>query len=160
MESDFAELCMAIADGTLADWGVAEDARSAAPAEGGAAINASAKNNGRENAPPFIDFIKWKSGAVCAPVAVAGGYPGEYKKGAPIAFNETAFAKTGAALFVAGATRSPGGPAGSGLRTAGGRVLACSAYGADAEEARKKAYAALAAVNFDGMDYRRDIGQA
>ena len=102
--------------------------------------------------------LEWKPGAVCAPVAVADGYPGEYRKGDAIAFNETAFAKTGAVLFAAGAVRGPGGSEGSGLRTAGGRVLAVSAYGAGPEEARGKAYAALNAVAFDGMAYRRDIG--
>ncbi|MDR2049651.1 MAG: phosphoribosylamine--glycine ligase, partial [Treponema sp.] len=70
--------------------------------------------------------LEWKPGAVCAPVAVADGYPGEYRKGDAIAFNETAFAKTGAVLFAAGAVRGPGGPGGSGLRTSGGRVLAVS----------------------------------
>jgi phosphoribosylamine--glycine ligase len=128
MRTDFAELCAAIADGSLA-------------MENSAAAN-----------------IAWKHGAVCAPVAVASGYPGEYRKGDPIAFNETAFAKTGAVFFAAGAKRSPGGPAGSGLRTAGGRVFAVSAYGSDAVIARDKAYAALNAVNFNGMAYRRDIG--
>ncbi|GHV84564.1 phosphoribosylamine--glycine ligase [Spirochaetia bacterium] len=105
------------------------------------------------------DFrLNWKPGAVCAPVAVAAGYPGDYRKGDPIALNETAFAKTRAVLFAAGALRSSGGPAGTGLRSSGGRVLAVSAYGANAADARKKAYEALGALNFEGMDYRRDIG--
>jgi phosphoribosylamine--glycine ligase len=102
--------------------------------------------------------LEWKPGAVCAPVAVAEGYPGEYRKGDAIAFNEAAFAKTGAVLFASGAVRSPGGPGGSGLRSAGGRVLTVSAYGAGPEEAREKAYAALNAVAFEGMAFRRDIG--
>jgi phosphoribosylamine--glycine ligase len=103
--------------------------------------------------------LKWKSGAACAPVAVAAGYPGEYRKGDPVAINETALAKTGARLFVAGAQRGAGGALGSGLRTSGGRVLVVSALGADAEEAWEKAYRALGAVGFEGMDYRRDIGR-
>ena len=122
-DSDFAELCTAILDGTLSDFQIA-----------------------------------WKSGAVCAPVAVAQGYPGDYQKGRPIAFNEKSFEKSGALLFAAGAVRGPGGAGGNGLRTSGGRVLAVSAYGANAEEAQKKAYNALRAVDFEGMAYRRDIG--
>jgi phosphoribosylamine--glycine ligase len=102
--------------------------------------------------------LEWKPGAVCAPVAVADGYPGEYRKGDAIAFNEKAFARTGAVLFAAGAIRGPGGSRGSGHRNAGGRVLGVSAYGAGPEEARKKAYAALGAVAFEGMAFRRDIG--
>ncbi|MDR2553164.1 MAG: phosphoribosylamine--glycine ligase [Treponema sp.] len=101
----------------------------------------------------------WKSGAVCAPVVVAAGYPGDYRQGDPIAFNETAFAKTGAILFAAGTVRGPGGPGGSGLHSAGGRVLATAACGADGAEARDRAYRALRAVHFEGMDYRRDIGE-
>ena len=103
--------------------------------------------------------LRWKDGAVCAPVAVAAGYPGEYRKGDPIAVNDAALAKTGARLFVAGAQRGAGGPLGSGLRTSGGRVLAASALGADADEAWEKAYRALGAIGFEGMDYRRDIGR-
>ncbi|MDR1307102.1 MAG: phosphoribosylamine--glycine ligase [Treponema sp.] len=108
----------------------------------------------------LADFhLAWKPGAVCAPVAVAAGYPGEYRRGDPIAFNEAAFAKTTALCFTAGAIRGAGGPEGSGLRTAGGRVLTVSAYGADGAEARARAYRALEAVRFEGMDYRRDIGE-
>jgi len=107
------------------------------------------------------DFrLVWKPGAVCAPVAVAEGYPGDYRKGDPIALNEAALKKTGAILFAAGAQRSPGGAAGSGLRTAGGRVLCVSAYGANGKDAQERAYKAMRAVHFEGMDYRRDIGGA
>jgi phosphoribosylamine--glycine ligase len=123
MDSDFAGLCAAIENGTLADF-----------------------------------RLSWKPGAVCAPVAVAAGYPGEYRKGDPIAFNEAAFTGTQAVFFAAGAVRGAGGALGSGLRTAGGRVLAVSAYGANGAEAREKAYRALEAVRFNGMEYRRDIG--
>jgi phosphoribosylamine--glycine ligase len=105
------------------------------------------------------DFpLEWKDGAVCAPVVVAEGYPGPCRQGDPIAFNETAFLQTGARLFIAGAKRGPGGPAGSGFRTSGGRVLAAAALGDNAEDARARAYQALRAVYFEGMDYRRDIG--
>jgi phosphoribosylamine--glycine ligase len=103
--------------------------------------------------------LKWKAGAVCAPVAVAEAYPGDYRKGSPIAVNEAALAKTGAWLFAAGAQRGAGGALGSGLRSSGGRVLTMAALGANADEAWEKAYRALGAVNFEGMDYRRDIGR-
>ncbi|MDR2110644.1 MAG: phosphoribosylamine--glycine ligase [Spirochaetaceae bacterium] len=105
------------------------------------------------------DFpLKWKTGAVCAPVAVAEGYPGSCRTGDPIAINETGFEKTGAHLFIAGAKKGPGGPAGSGFRTTGGRVLAVSAWGAGADEARARAYKALGFLRFEGMSYRKDIG--
>jgi phosphoribosylamine--glycine ligase len=123
MESDFADLCLAVASGRL------------------------------EGFP-----LKWKDGAVCAPAAVAEGYPGAYRKGDPIAVNSAALAKTGARIFFAGAERSPGGAPGSLCRTSGGRVLAVSAEGKDAADASAKAYRALGAVHFEGMDFRKDIG--
>jgi phosphoribosylamine--glycine ligase len=124
LDSDFAELCIAILEG-------------------------------RPDSSPLI----WKSGAVCTPVAVAEGYPGPYRKGDPIAINPTAFASTGTKLFAAGAVRGAGGALGSGLRTSGGRVLAVSASGANADDAFEKAYKALDAVYFEGMSFRRDIGR-
>jgi len=124
MDSDLAELCTAILDGTLRDFP-----------------------------------LKWKKGAVCAPVAAAEGYPGPYRKGDPIAINPEGFGKTGAKLFVAGASRGKGGPYGSGLRTTGGRVLSVSALGSDADDAFTRAYQALQFVSFEGMGYRTDIGR-
>jgi phosphoribosylamine--glycine ligase len=107
------------------------------------------------------DFpLSWKTGAVCAPVAVASGYPGAYRKGGAISVNETRLAAAGAKVFFAGAERAHADSAnsGAGLVVSGGRVLALSALGADAEDARVKAYEALKAVFFEGMDYRKDIG--
>jgi phosphoribosylamine--glycine ligase len=103
--------------------------------------------------------IKWKEGTVCAPVAVADGYPGSYRKGDPIVINAAAFGKTGALLFVAGADRESGGTFSPGLHTSGGRVLAVSAHGSDIDDARKQAYEALRLISFEGMAYRKDIGR-
>jgi phosphoribosylamine--glycine ligase len=115
----------------------------------------------------------WKPGAVCAPAAVAEGYPGPYRRGDPISLDRRLLAETGAKLFIAGAQRgqerdaaelgpTPQSPAddmeAAGLYTSGGRVLTLSALGSDAEEARTRAYAALGAVHFRGMGFRRDIG--
>jgi phosphoribosylamine--glycine ligase len=109
----------------------------------------------------------WKDGAVCAPVAVAGkvpgfdGYPGAYRKGDPITVDREKLAKTGAVLFAAGAASAPDASAEAGaarLVTSGGRVLAVSAWGADAGAARRLAYEGLSAVSFEGMACRADIG--
>jgi phosphoribosylamine--glycine ligase len=108
--------------------------------------------------------LSWKPGAVCAPVAVAGespgypGYPGSYRKGDPIRIDAEKLGDTH--LFAAGAVAAPAaaGTAGEEMVTAGGRVLAVSAWGADAAEARRKAYDALSGVYFDGIAYRTDIG--
>jgi phosphoribosylamine--glycine ligase len=114
----------------------------------------------------------WKNGAVCAPAAVSGGYPGAYRKGIPITIDRERLFQTGARLFVAGAVPgspdswAPGdassrpGPAVSGapLLSSGGRVFTVSAWGPDAKTARTRAYEALGTIHFEGMDYRTDIG--
>jgi phosphoribosylamine--glycine ligase len=107
------------------------------------------------------DFpLTWKQGAVCAPVAVADGYPGPYGKGDAIAIDAAALAKTGAKVFVSGAQGGPGTAQGSdSLRTSGGRVLTVSAFGVNADEAYANAYCGLEAIHFDGMGFRRDIGR-
>jgi len=103
------------------------------------------------------DFpLVWKQGAVCAPVAVADGYPGPYRKGDPITIDTAALEKTGAKVFVSGASAEGDSSA---LRTSGGRVLTVSAFGADAAEAYNNAYHGLEAINFEGMGFRRDIGK-
>ncbi|MDR0997930.1 MAG: phosphoribosylamine--glycine ligase, partial [Treponema sp.] len=130
LDSDFAELCQAILEGGLGDFPLA-----------------------------------WKPGAVCAPVAVAEGYPGAFRKGDPISIDRKILGETGAKLFIAGAVRGDpdwdgtGRKEAAGLRTAGGRVLAASAYGSGPDEARDRAYRALDAVSFAGKSYRRDIGR-
>jgi phosphoribosylamine--glycine ligase len=103
--------------------------------------------------------IRWKNKYACAPVAVAEGYPGNYRKGDPIAINAGGLDRLGAKLFVAGAQKGPGGFLGSGLRVTGGRVLAVCALGKDAGEAYTKAYDAIKFVAFEGIDFRTDIGR-
>jgi phosphoribosylamine--glycine ligase len=67
------------------------------------------------------DFpLQWKAGAVCAPVAVAFGYPGSYRKGELISVNREKISQIGAQLFIAGAETKEDIP---GLYTSGGRVL-------------------------------------
>jgi phosphoribosylamine--glycine ligase len=97
--------------------------------------------------------LAWKPGAVCAPVAVAEGYPGPYRKGDTIAIKTAVLEKSGAKMFVSGAVADA-----ESLRTTGGRVLTVSAYGPNADEARAVAYQGMAAINFEGMGFRRDIG--
>ncbi|MDR2479937.1 MAG: phosphoribosylamine--glycine ligase [Treponema sp.] len=111
--------------------------------------------NGRDFSPC------WKQGAVCAPVAVAGGYPGAYRKGDSITVDENALARTGAKIFFGG-TQKTNGASGGGtvsLLTSGGRVMTVSAPGADAGEAWTNAYHALETISFKGMGFRKDIGR-
>ncbi|NUP47511.1 MAG: phosphoribosylamine--glycine ligase, partial [Catenulispora sp.] len=59
----------------------------------------------------------------------------------------------GAVVNQAGTARDANGT----LVTAGGRVLAVTAVAADLAAARAKAYEGVAAVRFDGAQYRTDI---
>lgn len=84
-------------------------------------------------------------------MVVSGGYPGSYSKGEIITGAEDA---VNAILFHAGTSRTGDGE----LVTSGGRVIACSAYGKDIDEALANSYAAADTVNFEGKYMRRDIG--
>jgi phosphoribosylamine--glycine ligase len=99
--------------------------------------------------------LAWKHGAVCAPVVVADGYPGPYRKGDAITIDTGSLEKKGAKVFISGATSVEEGH----LCTSGGRVLTVSAFGLNADEAYTKAYHGLDAITFEGMGFRRDIGQ-
>jgi phosphoribosylamine--glycine ligase len=107
----------------------------------------------------LADFpLRWRGGAVSAPVAVAAGYPGPCRRGDRIRTDREKLEKTGAKIFFAGA-RIQGPGEEPGLYTGGGRVFAASAWGEDPAAARERAYAAMGALGFAGMDYRKDIGQ-
>ena len=97
--------------------------------------------------------VGWDAPCALAVVIAAGGYPGAYRKGTPIAGLEAAQAVPGVEVFHAG-TRVDGDR----LVTAGGRVLSVTARGADIDAAAALAYAASARIQLDGAQYRHDIG--
>lgn len=80
----------------------------------------------------------------------SGGYPGDYAKGKPIVIPPM---PPNVQVFHAGTARHEGQ-----LVTAGGRVLAVSAHGPSANEAREAAYQAVKQISFEGAQYRSDIG--
>lgn len=90
--------------------------------------------------------------AAATVMAVSGGYPESYPKGKEIMGVPGPSEST--VVFHAG-TRLDG-PV---LVTSGGRVLAVSSYGATPAEALAASYATLDTIRFDGMYFRRDIGQ-
>jgi len=104
-----------------------------------------------EGLPPRLH---WRPEAAVTVVLASGGYPGEYATGKPIAGLEAAEQLPGVVVFHAGTALHEGRPV-----TAGGRVLGVSALGADLEAAVETAYQAAARISFEGMHYRRDIGQ-
>jgi len=104
-----------------------------------------------EGLPPRL---RWRPEAAVTVVLASGGYPGEYATGKPIAGLEVAEQVPGVVVFHAGTALREGR-----LVTAGGRVLGVSALGADLEAAVEAVYEAATRVSFEGMHYRRDIGQ-
>ncbi len=96
--------------------------------------------------------VDWTDEASVAVVLASRGYPGTVETGVPIEGLDRAAELPGVAVFHAGTAQ-----AGDSVVTAGGRVLAVSALGADVADARSRAYGAVSHVRFDGMVYRRDI---
>ncbi|MEM8621371.1 MAG: phosphoribosylamine--glycine ligase [Actinomycetota bacterium] len=84
-------------------------------------------------------------------VAAAAGYPDSPQTGAVI--RDTGHDSSTALRFDAGVATTDGGDT-----VGGGRVLAVTGIGDTLEEARVAAYERLTDVEFDGMQYRRDIG--
>ena len=94
--------------------------------------------------------VKLKPGASACVIAASAGYPGKYVGGRGILGLETIV--PGVEVFHAGTALRD-----SRIVTAGGRVLAVTAAGADLREALAKVYAAIDGISFEGMQYRRDI---
>ena len=87
--------------------------------------------------------------AVCV-MCVSGGYPEAYEKGFPI----TGLHPEGCVTFHAGTAVKDGQ-----VVTAGGRVIAVSAYGKDKAEALAQAMKGAQQVQFEKKYFRSDIGQ-
>jgi phosphoribosylamine--glycine ligase len=96
---------------------------------------------------------RWSDGAALTVVMAAKGYPGTYAKGTAIGGIDKANALPGVKVFHAG-TAMQGGT----LVAAGGRVLNVTARGRTIAEAQARAYAGVAAVDWPGGFFRRDIG--
>lgn len=98
--------------------------------------------------------IKSRDGAAACVVMASDGYPGSYEKGKVITGIEDAEENEGVVVFQAG-TRNQG----ERLVTSGGRVLAVSAQAATLAEALENAYRGIASIQFEGCQFRRDIGR-
>jgi phosphoribosylamine--glycine ligase len=90
----------------------------------------------------------------CATImAVSGGYPGNYEKNKAITGLEESDAVANTLVFQAGTAEGQ-----SAVVTSGGRVLAVTAYGENIKEAVTIATQRLQKIEFEGMNFRRDIG--
>jgi phosphoribosylamine---glycine ligase len=96
--------------------------------------------------------LRWRSGAAVAVVVAAAGYPGTPRRGDVVGGVDGV-----PGILHAGTARRDGDGV---LVSAGGRVLACTATGADLAQARAGAYALVDRVRLDGAQWRTDIAQA
>lgn len=83
-------------------------------------------------------------------MTVSGGYPGSYEKGKEISGIESI---TDSIVFHAGTTLKEGK-----VVTNGGRVMAITSYGDNFKDALKLSYQNVEKLDFDGINYRKDIG--
>jgi len=91
---------------------------------------------------------RWHAGSAVCVILASGGYPGAYAGGKRI----TGLEKCAATVFHAGTKRD-----GDRFVTAGGRVLGVTALAPTLAKARESAYAAVAGIGFEGMQFRSDI---
>jgi phosphoribosylamine--glycine ligase len=96
--------------------------------------------------------IQWKQGAAACVVIASEGYPGPYPSGREIHGLDRPL--NDAVVFHAGTKLYEGK-----VVTAGGRVLGVTGFGANFREAIEHAYHAVGKIEFEGMQYRHDIGR-
>jgi len=97
--------------------------------------------------------IRWSNQFACCIILAAKGYPARPEKGAPITI--LPFKSENTVIFHAGTTLSNGE-----LRVSGGRVLGVSARGETLKEALDKAYKKIDQIDFQGKQFREDIGES
>lgn len=98
--------------------------------------------------------IEWAKEAAACVVLASRGYPDTPETGRPISGLEQLERMPDVVAFHAATGRRDGQ-----LVTVGGRVLGITALGANLEQAIQRAYEAAGKVSFEGVHYRRDIGQ-
>src|SRR5207247_561485 len=97
----------------------------------------------------------WDRRASLGVVLAAAGYPGDPRKGDVITGLErvTEEAHPNCHVFHAATALADGK-----VVVSGGRVVCVAALGDSIRQAQRAAYGAVAAIHFDGMQYRTDIG--
>ena len=96
--------------------------------------------------------IDWDPGASVCVVMASGGYPGTYEKGKVIEGLEEV-GKMGSVMVFHAGTKL----AGNQILTNGGRVLGVTALGKTIQEAKDRAYNAVATIQWEGAYFRKDI---
>lgn len=98
--------------------------------------------------------LEWSDDAAVSVVLASGGYPGKYDTEKAISGIADAEKVPGVTVYHAGTKLTDAGA----LVTDGGRVLNVTAVAPTMAEARERAYEAVKAISFEGMQYRSDIG--
>jgi len=91
--------------------------------------------------------LVWSHQSSVCVVLASRGYPGKYQTGYPLTFQASQ-----CLTRFSGVTKTD-----AGLVTSGGRVMALVGLGKDTDEARRRVYRDIEAVEFEGKHYRRDI---
>jgi len=97
--------------------------------------------------------LRWYDDAALTVIMATRGYPGDYGKGSVIGGLDEAAKVDGVEIFHAGTVAKDGH-----ILANGGRVLNVCARAGDLSDALARAYAAAGQIQFDGMQYRHDIG--
>jgi phosphoribosylamine---glycine ligase len=101
--------------------------------------------------------LQWDRRTALGVVMAAHGYPDSPRKGDVITgvplFNESDTALDHAVVFHAGSTLEDGQ-----LKVSGGRVLCVTALADTVKQAQQKVYEVAKNIQFDGAQYRTDIG--
>ncbi len=98
--------------------------------------------------------LRWKDATSICVVLSSEGYPGEYAKGRIITGLDAFKGRDDIIVFHSGTAANDSGE----FITAGGRVLGVTALGSDIKTAKENAYKAIEKIHFEGMHYRKDIG--
>ena len=98
--------------------------------------------------------VTWEDDFAVSVVLASAGYPGSYESGKRITGIAEASARPGITVYHAGTKLDEHGA----FLTAGGRVLAVTAVAPTFSEARANAYDACDLIDFEGKQFRTDIG--
>ncbi len=99
--------------------------------------------------------IEWQKGSSACVVLASKDYPNKAQTGDVIYGLTQAKSLEKTESFHAGTAKNSDGE----FITSGGRVLGVTAVGENLDEALNRAYEAVGRINWDGMQFRRDIGK-
>lgn len=101
-----------------------------------------------------VSELEWHDKAAVCVVMASGGYPASYEKGFEILGLDKAAMMDNLTVFHAGTSEKDGK-----IVNTGGRVLGVTGTGTTVAEAIETAYAGVGAITWEGVHFRKDIGQ-